>query len=155
VGFGINHLARTHYLTPGYQQVAVVHEDVKFDTSGMTYARPDWINFGFGDGGEHIGYPSNLHQALAGETLPIAKIPWGVRFEPGQESYFGWFGDFYSLRYGPYLIGMNTTKDRTFLLDTPTGQNHALDLASGRVVSLNGTLKIGPESTVVLYLGRD
>jgi hypothetical protein len=154
-GFGINHLARTHYLTPGYQQVAVVHEDVKFDASGMIYTRPDWINFGFGDGGVHIGYPSDLHQALAGETLPIAKIPWGVRFEPGQESYSGGFGDFYSLRYGRYRIGMNTTKDRTFLLDAPTGQNHALDLDSGRVVSLNGTLKIAPESTVVLYLGQD
>jgi hypothetical protein len=153
-GYAINFLARTHYLTPNYQQVAVVHEDAKFDPSAETYTRPDWINFGFGNGGgAKIAYPSDLHQALAGEELPIHKIPADVTFTPGTESHFSGRADFYTLKYGPYLIGMNTTTDKTFAIDVPKDARSIKELVSGRTDVVAGSQeKVGPLSTVVYYL---
>ena len=151
-GYAINSWARTHYLTPNYQQVAVVREDAKFEPSGRIYKRPDWINFGFGDGGTHIGYPADLHQAFAGEELPIAKIPADVKLKPGEENHFAGKANFYTLRYGPYLIGMNMTQDKTFELKVPDGAKRVKDLVSQRNDFAAGSVeKVGPRSTVVLY----
>ena len=153
-GYAINFLARTHYLTPDYQQVAVVREDAKFE-QGDTYTRPDWINFGFGDGGTRIAYPADIHQALAGEVLPIAKIPAGVTFKPGTESYFSGRADFYTLKYGPYLIGMNTTTEKTFTIDLPKDAGSIKELVSGRTDLAAGAEEtVRPLSTVVYYLGE-
>ena len=152
-GFAINFLARTHYLTPTYQQAAVVREDVQFTPSGQTYKRPDWINFGFGNGGANIKYPADLHQASAGEVLPIAKMPADVKVKPGEESYFGGMGDFYTLRYGAYLIGMNTTGDKTFYLKVPDGAKAVKELVPRRSdLAAGSAAKVGPHSTTVLYL---
>ncbi|MBW8781825.1 MAG: hypothetical protein JF599_08055 [Verrucomicrobia bacterium] len=150
-GFGINFLARTHYLTPAYEQVAVVREDVVFEASGLTYTRPNWINFGFGNGG--MKYPGNLQQAFAGEELPIAKMPPGVPFKAGDSNYFAGRGQFYTLRYGPYLIGMNCTPNQTFELKIPAGAGRARNIATGEFVPMSRALKVGPASTFVLYLG--
>jgi hypothetical protein len=125
--YGINNLARVHYITPRFDRIAVVRQDTKFEPSGEFYTRPDWINFGFGNGGPK--YPVELHSAHAGEKLPIAKIPDGIEFRPGNENVHAGKGQFYTLRYGPYTIGMNTTTNQTFELD-------------GR--------KVGPRSTLVL-----
>ena len=146
----INGLARTHYLTPRYQQVAVVHEDVKFEPSGKTWKRPNWINFGFGNGGLH--YPIKLDSAHTGEELPIAKLPADVPLEPGRENPFLGRADFYQLRYGPYLIGMNTTKEKTFELTLPAGVEQAPDLVTNRSLTLNTPVRVGPRTTVVLFL---
>jgi hypothetical protein len=145
----VNFLARIHDTTPQMDRIAVVQEDVDFQPSGMTYTRPDWINFGFGNGGPK--YPVAMHSANAGEILPIAKMPGGVKFKPGDESVYAGKGDFYTLRYGNYLIGMNLTTDRTFELKTPAGGREAKELVSGKTVTLNVPLKVGPRSTVVLW----
>ncbi len=123
----VNFLARVHHITPRFDRIAVVRQEVQFEPSGLFYTRPDWINFGFGNGGPK--YPGNLHSAHAGERLPIAKIPDRVPFRPGDESVYAGKGSFYVLRYGPYSIGMNTTTNQTFELE-------------GK--------KIGPRSTLVL-----
>ena len=57
--------------------------------------------------------------------LPIAKMPPGVKFKPGDENIYAGKGTFYTLRYGPYLIGMNCTTDRTFELHVPGGHDTA------------------------------
>ncbi len=93
----VNFLARVHFTTPTVDRVAVVNEDAQFEPEGEFYTRPDWINFGFGDGGPR--YPVVMHSALAGEKLPIAKIPEGVKFKPGDESVYAGKGGFYTLRY--------------------------------------------------------
>jgi hypothetical protein len=147
----VNFLARVHYLTPRFDRIAVVRQETEFEPSGLTYTRPDWINMGFGNGG--LRYPGDLHSAHAGEKLPIAKIPEGIPFKPGQESVFAGKGSFYTLRYGDYLICMNTTKEKTFELKRPEGVLQAPDLVSGKTVKLDAPLKVGPRSTVVLYLG--
>ena len=146
----VNFLARIHYTTSRLDRIAVVREEVEFEPSGMTYTRPDWINFGFGNGGPH--YPQDLHSASAGEKLPIAKIPDGVPFRPGSESVYAGKGEFYALRYGDYLIGMNVTTDKTFELKPPEGVGAAQELVSGKTLNLTAPLKVGPRSTAVLWL---
>jgi hypothetical protein len=146
----INFLARVHDMTPTFDRVATVNQETQFTSSSMTFTRPDHVNFGFGNGGPK--YPEEMHSAIAGEKLPIAKIPAGVRFSPGDESVYAGRGDFYSLRYGPYLIAMNCTTDRTFELKQPADMGDALELISKQRLLPNQPLKVGPRSTVVLYL---
>jgi hypothetical protein len=52
-------------MTPNYDRIAVVKVDTEFENSGMIYKRPDWTNFGFGNGGPR--YPEELHSAHAEE----------------------------------------------------------------------------------------
>jgi hypothetical protein len=149
--YAVNFLARVHYMTPRMDRIAVVRQRTDFEPSGMTYTRPDWTNFGFGNGG--LRYPGVFHSAHAGEKLPIAKIPPEVSFKEGQENVYAGKGDFYVLRYGPYLIGMNMTKERTFELTVPADVKSATELISGRKsIPAGSTEKVGPRSTVVFYL---
>jgi hypothetical protein len=148
----VNFLARVHFTTPTVDRIAVVREDVQFMPEGKFYTRPDWTTFGFGNGGPR--YPEPLHSAEAGEKLPIAKIPADVKFKPGDESIYAGKGDFYTLRYGNYLVGMNLTTDKIFELKTPADAGEAQDLVSGKMVRLGAPLKVAPRSTVVLYLGK-
>lgn len=145
----INFLARVHLLTPRYDRIATVREEIEFESSGLTYTRPDHIDFGFANGGHK--YPGDLHSAHAGEKLPIPKIPDGVRFTPGDESVYAGKGDFYTLRYGTYLIAMNTTVGKTFHLTVPAANTTITDLVTGRTVAPASELTIAPRSTVVLY----
>jgi len=148
----INSLARVHYITPRVDRIAVVREETEFEPGGMIYTRPDYINFGFSNGGPR--YPVELHSAHAGEKLPIAKIPNDVKFRPGDESVYAGKGSFYTLRYGHYLIGMNMTNDKTFEFKTPKNVESARELASGKTLELNAPIKVGPRSTVVLWIGN-
>jgi hypothetical protein len=148
----VNSLARVHFTTPTVDRIAVVHEDAEFTPGGMFYQRPDWVNFGFGNGGPR--YPAALHSALAGEKLPIARIPEGIKFKAGDENVYAGKADFYTLRYGDYLIGMNLTADKTFELKPPAGESEARELVSGRTVRLSGPLKVKPLTTVVLWFGK-
>ena len=148
---GINGLARAHYLTPRYQQVAVVYEDVKFEPGGQTWKRPNWTNFGFGNGGHR--YPGKLESAHTGEGLPVPKLPADVPFDARKDNPYAGRADFYQLRFGPYLIAMNTTQDKTFDLAPPRGVTAAPELVTRKPVRLDAPLKVGPRTTVVLFLG--
>lgn len=150
--YAVNFLARIHYTTPTMDHIAVVHVETRFTPSGMYYTRPDQINFGFGNGGPR--YPVKMHSAFTGEKLPIAKIPAGVKFKPGDENVYVGKGDFYTLRYGDYLIGMNMTPDKTFELQPDAKAREAKELVSQKIVSLNAPLKVPPRSTVVLWFWR-
>jgi hypothetical protein len=146
----VNNLARIHHLTPRFARVAVVREETQFEPGGMTWKRPDWINFGFANGG--LRYPNAPKSAHAGEVLPIAKIPAGIDFKPGKENIHAGKAQFYTLRYGPYLIGMNTTLDKTFELRAPEGVREAPELVTGKTVPLPSPLRVGPRSTRILYI---
>jgi hypothetical protein len=148
----VNFLARVHFTTPTVDRIAVVQEDAQFTPDGEFYARPDWTTFGFGNGGP--GFPVGLHSANAGEKLPIAKIPDGVKFHPGDESVHAGKADFYALRYGNYLIGMNLTTDKTFELKTPADAGEAKELVSGKIMRPDAPPRIAPRSTMVLFFGK-
>ncbi|HYO10749.1 MAG TPA: hypothetical protein VER17_17425 [Tepidisphaeraceae bacterium] len=150
--YGINGLARVHHMTPRFDRTAIVRQETQFDPSGKTYTRANWTNFGFGNGG--IKYPGDFRSAHAGEVLPIARAPRGIELKPGDESAYAGKGTFYTLRYGPYLIGMNCTADRTFELTVPADFKPAKELVSGQASSSSAPRKVGPRSTVVLWEGR-
>ena len=150
--YAINFLARVHAITPQYDRIAVVRQDEEFAPSGLTYTRPDWTNFDFANGGPK--YPEEFHSAHAGEKLPIAQIPAGVPFRPGDESPYAGRASFYKLRYGRYLVGMNATTDQTFDLAIPPGPAAAEELVSRKELPAGGTLKVPASSTVILYLSE-
>ena len=147
----VNSLARIHFTTPLTDQIAVVDEQAQFDPNGQFYTRPDWTTFGFGNGGPR--YPQELHSAHAGEKLPIAKVPAGVKFRPGDECVYAGKADFYTLRYGNYLIGMNLTTDKTFEMKLPEEmKKEPKELVSQKRLSLAEPIQVAPRSTVVLWL---
>lgn len=68
---------------------------------------------------------------------------------------------FYQVRFGDYLIAMNTTKkgsyrENTFQLYVPekVAASKAKDLLSGKMVNLSAPLSVPPDTTVILYLGH-
>jgi hypothetical protein len=91
-----------------------------------------------------------MNSVHASEKLPIAKIPEGVRFRAGDESVYAGKGEFYTLRYGAYLIAMNMTTDTAFELKPPTGVSEAKEMVSGQMLKLSAPLKVAPRTTVVL-----
>ncbi len=150
--YAVNFLARVHYITPRFDRIAVVRQGTEYEASGMTYKRPDWTDFGFGNGGHK--YPGDFHSAHVGEELPIARIPEGILFRPGDENVNAGKGSFYKLRYGPYLIAMNCTKDKTYQLEIPEGYPGAKELVTGKIIARDETLNVAALSTVVLYLDK-
>jgi hypothetical protein len=87
--------------------------------------------------------------------LPIAKIPADIPFAPSMENVYAGRASFYSLRYGPYLIGMNTTPDKTYELKVPDDAKSAKALVPGGTDATAGaTVKVGPRLTRVYYLGE-
>lgn len=147
--YGINYLARVHYLTPDFDRISTVHEDEKFTDSGKFSVREDWVDLGFGKG--HVP-PGDIHQSQAGEKLPIA-IPYdGYPVKPGGEDPYAGRAELYLCRYGHYWIAMNSSDAKTFTASVPDGVRSAPDLISGKVVSLNKQLQVPPKTTIVLYL---
>jgi hypothetical protein len=148
---GVNRIARIWEMTPEVVRMATVRSNVEINGCGQTYTRPDWI-----DGIRGPGMPppgQELHQAWAGEVLPISKRP----ADATQPAYGKWGpfvgkAAFYSLRYGDYLIGLNTTDDHTYTLPTPSGRTQAKDLVSGKVIDLTHAVQVPPLSTIVLDL---
>lgn len=145
----VNFLGRVHYITPVYDRIATVREDIEYTPSGMEYSRPDWTNFGFGNGGHR--YPATFSSAHAGEKLPIAMIPTGIDYKVGQENIHAGRGDFYQLRYGPYLIAMNMSADKTFDLKAPVHAGKLTNLVTRKPVESGSVAKIGPRTTVVIF----
>ncbi len=144
----VNNLAKLHFVTPKIDYVATVFAEQKFDSSGLWFTRPDYTNFGFAKGGPK--YPDTTHSAHTGEKLPIAKIPAGILFKPGDESPYAGKADYYKIQYGNYIIAMNASKDKTFELVVPDGFKNAINLVSKENINVT-SIKLMPQSTVVLY----
>lgn len=149
--YAINFMARVHYTTPQTDHIATVYQDVKYTPSGYTYKRPPRVNLHFSDARDF--YP-DVVSANTGEELPIAKVPDGIRFKPGQENFYAGKGDFYRLQYGKYLIGMNCTTDQHFELEIPKGYKKVIDLTDAKKSIIASKVSIAPRMTVVLLLEK-
>ncbi|MEU6355238.1 Tat pathway signal protein [Streptomyces sp. NPDC047072] len=155
--WGVNRLARVHLIgADGIERSATVWQDVKYVPDGRAFAEPDWVNFEFTVGDLVIpdgGFPppgDTVHQAFAGQVLPLAKAPDDVPDIPvGTESPYAGRTSFYRCAYGPYLIAMNTTSDRTYTFTTQ-GFGASVDLVTGARVSGNTEVRVKPGTTVVL-----
>lgn len=151
--YAINNLARVHYITPTIDRIATVFQKTEFTDSGMKYVRPNWVNLGFGGWRE---FYKGIESAHAGEVLSIAKIPNGVNYKQGEENIYAGKGDFYTLRYGKYIIGMNCTTDKSFDLNVPEVENgNVFDLTDGKELVKENVIKVSPLSTVVLFVNEN
>lgn len=144
----VNNLAKVHYITPETDRLSNVYINTIIDDSGMRYARPDWVNLGFWGTRE---WYSGIHSAHTGEELPIACIPEGVEFKPGDENTYAGKALFYQLDYGKYLIGMNSSLHRTYDLNVPA-RSKVINLSEKGTPVKTDCVKVPPMSTIVLYI---
>lgn len=133
-GAGINKIARVHFSEPTFDRIANIRIDCQFTPKGQSMIRPAEQCGPFVEPGTEL--------ATDGEILPLAAGALGGK------------GDFYSMRYGDYLIGMNCTENRTFELEIPEDDigKDVTDLITGDTVTPEGSFSIQPCTTVVLYL---
>lgn len=147
----VNNLARVHYLTPELDRIAEVREETQFTPAGE-FVMPARTNMAFGNGG--VKYPGTFSAAQAGEKQGIAQAPVGQPpVKAGQESPYAGRADFYTLRYGPYVIGLNMSKDKTFEITAPETSGPATELVTGRSVAPGSREKVPPRTTVVFRSG--
>jgi len=120
----------------------------------MTFKRTADVNTDFAPWlPRYPGEGDTLRSVQEGEQLPIAQIPPGADFKIGKESPYAGRAKLYQMRYGPYLLAMNTTRARSFTLEAPRDMKRARDLRSRRAVRPGATLQVGPMSTLVLFDG--
>lgn len=143
---GINRLCKIHYMTPVMERVANVFvDDVQFTPSGLTYTRPERNNMEFFATREF--YP-DIQSAHTGEQLPIARIPDGISFKPGQENAYAGKADFYRLDYGPYIICMNSSATKSVEVSQPKG--YTLMATTAELEKTATSYNLPPRSTIVL-----
>jgi len=162
----VNRWSRVHLLRPDAERSGTVRCEVEFGTARPTgtFTIQDWvcwdytINDSDGNGLNPGGFAPPgpvLHQAFAGEELPIARTPDDMdpklgADEIGVEAVESGRAPFYRLSYAGYHIAMNTTKDQTFNYRCPaTGVG--IDCATGARVALPRVRRVGPGETVVLF----
>lgn len=149
--FGVSGVVRILDVSPAVMRIATVRSQFEADSSGQEWTRPDIIDFERSGGFPPPG--NKIHQAWRGEKLPIARRPAdATRPEYGTWGPFVGKASFYSLRYGDYLVAINTTTDKTYELKPPAQASEARELVSGKIIRLTGPLKVGPLTTVVLWV---
>jgi hypothetical protein len=171
---GINDWGRVHLVSPASQQSATVREHTGGKLSSDTFTVQDWVNqdYTINDSNGGSNFPeggitppgATVHQAYAGEVLPLAIIPADAHpalgsTELGVEEVLVGIAPYYQLRYGRYVVGMNTTEDQTFTLKE-TGQGTAQMLTAPPRgfhgdkdhVALASGIAVPPRTTVVLHL---
>lgn len=140
-------------ITPTNMRIATVKSHFELIPSGHIWIRPNIIDF------ERTGGlpPPNEHidQAWSGETLEISKRPDDAKF-PAYGNWGPFVGKaaFYWIRYDDYLIALNTSDSSSYTLPVPADIDSAPDLVSEKIIDLKNDVKVGPRSTVVLYLAR-
>lgn len=152
--YSVSGLARVHYVTPVTDRTATVQLDrEEFEASGMYFTRPD--NPHINGKRFTIRYPDDGPVWTAGERQAVAKLPPGSVYAAGEDNGHAGRADYYELRYGPYIIAMNSSKDKQFTLALPAGHGALKDLASGAMLPAGAaSTKVEARSTVVLYLGE-
>lgn len=144
----VNYVARIYEVTPTLSRLVTARTYAEAVPSGQTYTRRDWIDWGRGVG--HVPPGQEIHQAWAGEVLPISARPADVRL-PAYGDWGPYLGRaaYYQVQYGPYLIMMNCSDSKEHAITVPPEFAGGRDLISGKPASeMAGALK--PLTTVVL-----
>lgn len=129
--YAVNSVARILELTPITTRIATVRTQTTVNPSGKTFKRPDWIDWARAKGMPPPG--QDIHQAWAGEEMPIAARPEGATVPAyGEWGPFVGKAESYRLKYGDYLIVMNCSETKDLALDLPPEFANGRDLVSGR-----------------------
>jgi hypothetical protein len=153
--YGISGMGRVHYVNGDTDRVATVLLDrQEYQPSGLHYVRPD--NPHINGTRFSIPYPEDGPVWTAGQRQPVAKLPDGSKYLPGEDNAYAGRADFYQLTYGRYLIAMNNSKVRRFDIGLPQGAKAGKDLVSGtQLSSRRARLTLAPGTTAVIFLDRD
>ena len=142
-GTGINGLGRFLYETNNFDRYGDLEVTPQFTPSGNFYPRPNMVDLPYKTVYQPPDNPSN---AYTGELLPQAALPpLATSIDP-----FVGKANFWSCRYGNFLIGINRSDSITYQLPTPSNFSSATNLVTGQ--NMSGTINVAPQSTVVLYL---
>ena len=144
---GINNVAKVHYMTPENDRIANICIESQFEPSGLFFTRRNWVTLSWLP--IRNFYPG-IESAHVGEVLPIAKVPGGIEFKPGEENPYAGKAEFYKMKYGKYLVAMNCTDDKSYDLEVPAGYSNATDLVTKKKIGNVKLLHIKPRTTVVL-----
>ena len=145
--FGVNNLAKVHYIRPDYEVISNVCIKTVVNDSGMRYVRPGWVNFGFNGNRE---FYKDIKSAHEGDTLVVAKIPEGTNYKLGSESPYAGKALFYEMQYGDYIIGMNSSTGNEFSIELPS-EGRYVNLTDEGMEVKSKTVKVKPMSTLVLF----
>lgn len=146
----VNNVAKIMEITPKLTRLVTAKIQSEVIGTGEYYTRPDYMDWIRGDASFRIPPGPKIHQAWAGEKLPISTPPGGQTHTGGKFGHYVGRAAFYRLAYGDYLIGLNTTENHTYALSV-AGDGTYLDLVTGKtVIPRNGEVKVAPLSTVVL-----
>lgn len=146
----VNNVAKIMEITPVLTRLVTAKIQSKVIGTGEFYTRPDYVDWIRGDASYRTPPGPKIHQAWAGEKLPISTPPGGQVHTEGKFGHYVGRPAFYWLAYGDYLIGLNTTETQTYTLPV-TGTGTYLDLVTGKdVIPQNGEVKVSPLSTIVL-----
>lgn len=146
----VNNVAKIMEITPVLTRLVTAKIQSEVIGTGEYYTRPDYMDWIRGDAPYRTPPGPKIHQAWAGEKLPVSTPPGGQAHTEGKFGHYVGRAAFYWLTYGDYLIGLNTTETHTYSLPV-AGAGAYLDLVTGKTVTpRNGEVKVGPLSTVVL-----
>ena len=150
----VNNVAKIMEITPAMTRLVTAKIQSEVIGNGEFYTRPDYMDWIRGDAPYRTPPGQKIHQAWAGEKMPISTPPGGQTHTGGKFGHYVGRAAFYWLEYGDYLIGLNTTEKHTYTLPVTRDCNN-LDLVTGKnVTPENGGVKVGPLSTVVLVSKR-
>jgi len=117
--YGINNLARVHFISPNEDRDATVQIKTGFKDSGHIFKVQNRTNAPFKDIFEDHYKDSGMDFGMSGQPYPIAVVPSFMKdYRPGKENLFAGKGDYYLMIYGRYCVAMNCTS-KTVRFDVP------------------------------------
>ncbi len=153
--YGVNHLGRAHLITSTTDRAATVYEREEFTPDGETFIRPNNPHINGFRFSVKLPGDETITQAQAAEKLPVAKLPEGSTYESGQDNPYAGRADYYELRYGPYIVAINASADKTFELALPAHDHPIRELSGQRELPPSvHTLTVKPGATYVVYTGH-
>ena len=148
--YSINGIATVHDITPTVDHYAEIDEqNVQFTPNGNLMTR----GMKLGIGNDDALWPDHPQSAYQGLRQMAGLLPADATdkcIDYGCNDPAVGLASFYGVRYGHFLIGMNTTTDKIFELAVPAGFSCGADLVSGSAMS--PPIRVGAKSTVVFYL---
>ncbi len=140
---GVNGIGRFLYETNSFARYGILEVTPQFDFGGSFVYRPNYVDLNY-----KTVYtpPDNLTNAYFGERAPVAVSD---PLANDNEAFAG-KANFWSCRYGNFLIGINRSSSTSYQLNTPSGFVSATNLITG--TNMSGMVMVAPRSTVILYL---
>ena len=149
--YGVNNLARVHFLSPLVERDATIVINTGFDGSGAVHKVRNRVNQPFNNRFEEEYQKQGPKFAMTDVIYPIAAIPSFIKdFKPGKENLYAGKGKQYLMVYGPYCIAMNcTSKKITF--EIPSEFVGAEVLSGETKEDVKAKYKLQGYETLVLY----